>query len=671
MRSKEREKLRQKKKKKRSLIIDIVFIIFSLVASIYLIYSLLQLKRIETVLRIIIIGIVTLINVLMIINLFRRNKKKKRIKKGIKRFFLLILIIIYIVIGFNINYVLSKIDNMNKETVTTTTSLVTLKTNKIGNAKDIYKSKIGIGKDKNDTEAYILPMEIVKEYGLDKNNELVPYDDYLSMINDLYNKKIDYAFLPSGYVTMYNSVEQFENIEEETKVLASTSKEEKKEDELRGSSADVSKPFTILLMGVDSTSDGIKNANSFNGDSLMLITFNPSTLNVTMLSIPRDTYVPITCMGNVENKITHSAAHGAKCVINTIQNFTGIKIDYYAKINFKGLVDLVNALGGVEVDVPYSFCEQDSKRRWGSNTIYVKKGEQKLNGEQALALARNRKNNENKCGKEYSQGTRNDFVRGQNQQLVIHGIINKVKKINSIGDVYSILDSISNNLDTNMSRETILSFYNVVKDIMTTKRDKDGELVSIQKLFLSGSDQIIYDERSHLELYNYIPNQSSKSQIVNAMKVNLGLKKEKNETSFSYTIGEDYETNVIGKNPTASTTLYTLIPDFSSYSRSKAENWAANHGFTIIWNEVSVSSSSQAGRITNQSYPRKKRTDLCKPKTITLTITVYKNTAPVTPPSDNNDNKENEGNEGNTGGNNENNGSEGENSSSTEQTTTP
>ena len=626
MRSIERERERERKRKKRSLMLDIIFIFLSLIASIYLIYSLLQLKKIETGIRYFVIGIITLINLIMIINLFRKNRKKKRIRKGIKRFFLLLLIIIYIIIGYNINYVLSKIDNMNKETVTSTTSLVTLKTNKIGNVKDIYKSKIGISSDKTNTEGYILPMEIIKQYGLDKNNELIPYDDYLSMINDLYNKKIDYIFLPSGYTTMYNSIEQFEEIEKETKVLTSTSKEEKKDEELRGSSADVSKPFTVLLMGVDSTTDSIENANSFNGDSLMLITFNPTTLNVTMLNIPRDTYVPISCMNNTENKITHSATHGAKCVINTIQNFTGINIDYYAKINFKGLVDLVDAVGGVEVDVPYSFCEQNSKRKWGKNTIYVKKGKQVLNGEQALALARNRKNNAKKCGTEYSKGTRNDFVRGQNQQLVIHGLINKVKKINSIGEVYNILDSISRNLDTNMSRDTILSFYNVVKDIMTTKKDKDGELVSIQKLFLAGSDQIIYDERSNLELYNYIPNQSSKNDIINAMKINLGLTKENKETSFSYTIGEDYETNIIGKKPSSPTTLYTLIPDFTTYTKSKAENWALQNGFTIIWKEVSVSSSNQAGRITKQSYHRKKRVDLCNPKSITLTITVKKDT---------------------------------------------
>ena len=83
------------------------------------------------------------------------------------------------------------------------------------------------------------------------------------------------------------------------------------------------------------------------------------------------------------------------------------------------------------------------------------------------------------CGTKYNQGTRNDFIRGQNQQLVIRGIINKAKSLEGVTNVYSILDAISNNVDTNMSRETMLSFYNIAKDIMISSKNnkirKNGE----------------------------------------------------------------------------------------------------------------------------------------------------------------------------------------------------
>lgn len=125
----------------------------------------------------------------------------------------------------------------------------------------------------------------------------------------------------------------------------------------------IKEPFTILLMGVDSTDEGLTKNTVANGDSLVLITFNPKTLNATMISIPRDSYVPIACWsGKPENKITHAAAYGTDCMMSTIEEYFDIKIDYYAKINFKGLVKLVDAMGGIDVEVPKDLCTDNSNR---------------------------------------------------------------------------------------------------------------------------------------------------------------------------------------------------------------------------------------------------------------------------------------------------------------------
>lgn len=108
--------------------------------------------------------------------------------------------------------------------------------------------------------------------------------------------------------------------------------------------------------------------------------------------------------------------------------------------------------------MPYSFCEQNSKREFGNSTIYVKKGYQTLNGEEALAFSRNRKKNSEYCSSEWTQGNRDDFVRGNNQQAVIQAILNKMKQFTDITKIDDILEVISNNLDTNMTEETIFSF---------------------------------------------------------------------------------------------------------------------------------------------------------------------------------------------------------------------
>ena len=646
------KKSKKKKESKFSLIIDIFFILLSIASGAYLILALSKFTSINDLKIVIYIvsGIIVLFNLILIINLFRRKKKKKRIKKSIKRFLLSILIIITVFIGYTLNFTIKSLDKSNKKYVTTSTSLVTLKTNNLENAKNIKQAKIAMLNSDEDPTSHELQLNIINEYDLDEYNELLSYEDDASMIRDLYDGEVDYIFLPTNYGTIYSNYEEYETLEADTKILASAEKQETKEDmELLGTSKDITEPFTVLLLGVDSKANGIANADSFNGDAMILVTFNPDTLTATMLSIPRDTYVPIACFSNkTENKITHAAARGTKCVINTIQNYTGITIDYYVKINFTGMVDLVNALGGIEVDVPYSFCEQNSKRKWGKNTVYVDKGKQTLNGEQALALSRNRKKNTKQmkaCGTKYNQGTRNDFIRGQNQQLVIRGIINKAKSLEGVTNVYSILDAISNNVDTNMSRETMLSFYNIAKDIMISSKNNNGELVTIQKLYLAGSDQYIYDERSKLTLYNYVPNQDSKAKIIKAMKQNLGLEKRTNDTSFEYTVEEPYTQNTIGKYGNNKTILYTLIPDFTTYTRAKANSWALKNGFTIEYEEVETTKYAD-GKIYKQSYPEKKRIDLCTNKTITLTIAVNKPI--VTPPPTNDDTTNNDNTTDNT-----------------------
>ena len=250
------------------------------------------------------------------------------------------------------------------------------------------------------------------------------------------------------------------------------------------------------------------------------------------------------------------------------------------------------------------------------------------------------------CGTKYNQGVRNDFVRGQNQQLVIRGIVNKAKNIESVTKVYSILDAISNNMDTNMSRETILSFYNIAKDIMTSSKNSNGELVTIQKLYLAGSDQYIYDERSRLTLYNYIPNQDSQANLIKAMKENLGLIKIQPDKSFNYSVEETYTQNTIGKYGNKATVLYTLVPDFSTYNRAKADSWALKNGFTITDDEVETE-AYPAGKIYKQSYPAKKRVDLCNNKNITLTIAIRKEVI-TTPPEDNNSDTNTDNNSGET-----------------------
>ena len=351
----------------------------------------------------------------------------------------------------------------------------------------------------------------------------------------------------------------------------------------------VTEPFTILLLGVDSPEENIEDAVAL-GDTIMVVTFNPNTLNATLFSIPRDTYVPISCYGNAMSKITHTASGGDSCMISTVENFIDLDIDYYAKVNFRGLMNLVDALGGIDVDVPYSFCETDENRTF-YNAVFIEKGMQHLNGRGALALSRNRKYYPT-CGEEWNEGERSDFIRGQNQQLVLKAILKKAKTIRSVDQFYSVLDTISKSMDTNLDREQILGFYNVFKKVLlsTDSLTDSNDVISMQRTFLRGGGGIIMDHVAGTGLYEFVPSEDGLDLIKQAMRINLELEEEKYKKSFSFTIDKPYEPEIIGEDewggvksyPSASTSGGDETSDDSSTNTCSGNKELGADGKTCV-----------------------------------------------------------------------------------------
>ena len=543
----------KKRKAAKRPIISFLMILVCLFSAGFLIYSLSLLKGIETMVRILLSAILIVLSICFIMGFV--NSVKKRNKKYI---FFTILGILYssilLVFGYYIQKTYNIVGNLTTDSSTYSSSLVTMKDNKV---KDIKKvdGKVGIVEDEENIIGYEIPMDVIDKNNLDV--KVSKYPTYVDLINALYSEEVDYIFLPTNYVIMFSNYEgaDFSNLENDTKIIYT--KEKKESSKEKNKTSDLKDPFTILLMGVDSENEDIA-GSTFNGDSLMLITFNPNTLNATILSIPRDTYVPIACFtGKSRSKITHAAWYGEKCMISTIEDFTGINIDYYVKVNFKGLVKIVDYLGGVDVDVPYSFCEQDSNRKFGNNTIYVEEGLQTLNGEQALAFSRNRHAWPEYCGAKYSDYISNDFVRGQNQQTVLRAILNKIKEKSGIDTIVNLLETVSNSMETNMQTSAILSFYNVAKDVFKKVRGNNfDDAITIQRLYLSGKDAYIYDTNVGLTLYNFVYYNESLDEVVEAMKVNLGLSKAKVIKTFHFDIDEEYEEPVIGKMSSGTTIDY-------------------------------------------------------------------------------------------------------------------
>ena len=547
---------KESKEKKGTIsnIFIILFLITSLITSGALVYGIFLYEGIESLIRYIIMGLIVANDIRLIFKTRRMIKgKARKNKKPKKKLFIFTLLIYSIVCGFIGYYTLDiygKINGVNKTTVTYTSYLITMNSNTAKDMNDVSDMKLGILSDKKSPDGYIIPQEMIKENNLQDDNEIVSYDDYTSMIVDLYAGEIDGSFITSNYVSMFSGITGYENIENDTKIIAKKSKSMKKSStskvETASTGKSITEPFTILLMGIDSTDEVLTKNAIANGDTLILITFNPKTLNATMLSIPRDSYVPIACWsGKPENKITHAAAYGNDCMINTIE------------------------------------C--------------IHEGHQTLNGEQALVFARNRK-----------QLADGDFGRAKHQQEIIMALVNKMKDINDLKTFMSILDTVSNSLDTNLTTKQILSFYDVGKDIIKKSlSSNEADLVNIQQLFLQGSGQMIYDERARMVLWDYVPNTSSKKDIIQAMKVNLELEEHEDIKEFHFSINEPYEKKVIGEGPYSNTGTYRLLPDFTGDTEAQARATASRLG-------ISVTFDGTSGTVVAQSEPANKRIDLMR-----------------------------------------------------------
>ena len=438
------------------------------------------------------------------------------------------------------------------------------------------ESKIGVISDKIDKDNNELSTKLYKKKNL--KNETVEYNDYIKMLDDLYNKVIDGAIVPGNYDTLFRNEEGFENIVYDTKVIYEYSEKRQNEDLNIVSDKDFSEPLTFLFLGVDSEGDGLNANAAFNGDTLMLMSFNPKTLSSVLLSIPRDTYVPIACNNNRYAKINSSAAYGTGCVISTINKFLDINIDYYVKINFKGVVDLVEAVGGVEVDVEAptymankyngKVCEQNSDRQWGDKLVCMNPGLQVLNGEQALAYSR--------CRHMYIGS---DLDRVKHQQQVVEALANKVLHFNSIKEFQDILNAVSKNIATNMETDTILSGYNVAKNVLGNK--------------LSGKDSLNI-QKATLETYSlnvYVPSQgrntsaqgyyeSSLEDIKKAFNIVLGKETEEPIKTFSFSVNETYEIYRPGKGKRTGQSG-ALLPSFVGKSISEAQSFCNSNNINL------------------------------------------------------------------------------------------
>ncbi|MGO1427531.1 MAG: LCP family protein [Staphylococcus equorum] len=273
---------------------------------------------------------------------------------------------------------------------------------------------------------------------------------------------------------------------------------------IRESKVDPSKgPISILFLGIDGNSGREKNGQSTEQsrtDAMILSTFNSDKEQIRMLSIPRDTISYIPKVGYYD-KITHAHAYGGPTAsMDSVEATLNVPVDYYVRINMDAFVDAVDELGGIEYNVPYDISEPNTD---DSGKIKVEKGLQKLNGDEALAVARTRHHD-------------SDLKRGQRQMELLKKLFAKAQNAGSFSKLDDVIEIVGNNSKHNLS-------YDEVKALATSYLKDDVEIKSKQ---LKGEDDYLNG------IYYYNPDINSIQDTSNLLRDDLNLPKIEDTNDF-------------------------------------------------------------------------------------------------------------------------------------------
>lgn len=190
--------------------------------------------------------------------------------------------------------------------------------------------------------------------------------------------------------------------------------------------------YTVFVSGIDNRGGIVAKSRS---DVNIIAVANTGTRQLLLVSTPRDFYVPLSISNGVPDKLTHAGIYGINVCMDTLSMLYDIDINYFFRLNFDGFKSIIDALGGITVNSDYDFK---------TGLFHYDKGENELNGEQALAFARERY--------AFAEG---DRQRGRNQMAVIEGVVNKALSPEILKNYTSVLFSLQESFETNISYEEI------------------------------------------------------------------------------------------------------------------------------------------------------------------------------------------------------------------------
>lgn len=331
--------------------------------------------------------------------------------------------------------VLSNITNVAKH-AKNTVSVIVKESSSIKNKSQL--NGVSVGSLRLNEQGSKKALKELSSEGITLNQTV--YDSMTALLEAFYNGEVDSIIIKESSRSQILDMEAYSNFDSNTRVVYQTSYKVKNNDSATSVSDITSKPFNVLISGSDTRGGFDENGRS---DVIMVATVNPKTHTILLTSVPRDFYVTTACdagdgcMQGALDKITHTGIHGTNTTKRTVEQILGIEINYTFKVGFGTVTELVDVLGGVDVYVEPGYAVHTSY-------LNVNEGINHLNGEQALAFARERYS--------YTEG---DRQRTKNQQQVLMGIVKEATKPSVIKNYAAIMDTMANTFSTTMSNEEI------------------------------------------------------------------------------------------------------------------------------------------------------------------------------------------------------------------------
>lgn len=366
-------------------------------------------------------------------------------------------------------------------------SVVVKKENSAEKLKDVKDGTFSITDsiDRENTQKTIT--DINKE--LDTTITTRSYENLNAQADGLYNDESDAMILNEAYRSLLD--EEHPSFQEDTKVIYTF--RIKKEVKSLGKKVDVTKePFNVYISGIDTYGPIATKSRS---DVNMIASVNPITHQVLLTSIPRDYYIAQTCQNNEKDKLTHTGIFGVDCTIESMEQFTGLTFNYYARVNFSSLENIVDAIGGIDIYNEIGFSS-------GVDGTYIEAGNIHMDGNTALKFSRERH--------AYADG---DRQRGRNQMMVLSAIIDKVSSPAILTGYSGIMSAVGNSFQSNMDFDEMTS-------IVKKQINDNSDWTVIQQSITGVGESGIWSPANQSYSYMMYPDMDSVNQaLVNIQKL--------------------------------------------------------------------------------------------------------------------------------------------------------